>query len=75
MACEEICDIDHGSVTTMILTIVLPTILGIYFIIQSKYLFEFWGLKKNLKYYRAYMILFMSLTLMVWFGIMSWGIY
>lgn len=74
MNCEEQCDIDRGSVTTLVLCIILPTVFGIYFCIQLKFLLQYLG-KKGLRFYRAYTILSISLVLMVWFGIMSWGVY
>lgn len=74
-SCEPPCDIPNGSVTKLVLCIVLPTILGIFFSIQTNLILKHLGVNKGLKYYRAYTIIVISLILILWFGIMSWGVF
>ena len=73
-SCETPCDIDNGSLTELILLLILPSIFGILLIYLSNKIFNFWG-DRGMLYYRAKMLMFSSLVLILWFGAMSWGVY
>ena len=74
-SCEVACPIDNGSLTILIVCLIVPSIVGIIMSVGLQKLLYYLGLEKGLAYYRAYTIMSISIVLMVWFGFMSWGVF
>lgn len=69
------CSLETGNLTTLILLLVLPTFIGIALIYVIIEFFRFLGVKRGLRYYRAYTIMVVTVVLMFWFGLMSYGVF